>query len=263
MFASVAVLPAASVTVASTEYSPSANSTGTSTEKVPSACTVVVSVCTLPALSVTVRVIVEPGAASVVPESVGVVSLFVPCASNEITGAVVSISPVLASVAVLPAASVTVASTEYSPSANSSGTSTEKVPSACTVVVSVCTFPALSVTVSVTVEPDVASVLPDKVGVESLLRGIPSSVTVMSAASSPPSPNCSDVISSLSLAPCSNSKATGSTFSLILSTRTKLLPPAPPPPSKPAAVASNDSKISSSPASTSKKSWSRFWLSPV
>ena len=90
----------------------------------------VVSVCTLPALSVTVSVTVEPGAASVVPERVGVVSLSVPCASNEIAGAVVSISPVLASVAVLPAASVTVASTEYSPSANSAGTSTEKVPSA-------------------------------------------------------------------------------------------------------------------------------------
>ncbi|AMJ86930.1 hypothetical protein AV939_10295 [Alteromonas sp. Mac1] len=89
----------------------------------------VVSVCTLPALSVTVSVTVEPGAASVVPESEGVVSLSVPCASNAIAGAVVSISPVFASVAVLPAASVTVASTEYSPSANSRGRSTEKVPS--------------------------------------------------------------------------------------------------------------------------------------
>ena len=47
------------------------------------------------------------------------------------------------------------------------------------------------------------------------------------------------------------------------STRTKLLPPSvPAPPSRPAAVASNDSKISPSPASTSRKSASPAWFSP-
>ena len=47
------------------------------------------------------------------------------------------------------------------------------------------------------------------------------------------------------------------------STRTKLLPPSvPAPPSRPAAVASNDSKMSPSPASTSRKSASPSWLLP-
>ena len=120
----VAVLPASSVTLALTVNSPSANSAGTSTLYVPSACTIAVTVCVLPALSVMVNVTVLPGVASVVPERVGVVSLSEPGALMVMVGAVVSISPVVSAVAVLPASSVTLALTVNSPSANSAGTST-------------------------------------------------------------------------------------------------------------------------------------------
>ena len=82
-----------------------------------------VTVCVLPALSVMVSVTVLPGVASVVPERVGVVSLSEPGALIVIEGAVVSISPVVSAVAVLPASSVTLALTVNSPSANSAGTS--------------------------------------------------------------------------------------------------------------------------------------------
>ena len=71
-----------------------------------------------------VNVTVLPGAASVVPERVGVVSLPVAMVSIVIEGAVVSISPAVSVVAVLPASSVTLALTVNSPSANSAGTST-------------------------------------------------------------------------------------------------------------------------------------------
>ena len=83
-----------------------------------------VTVCVLPALSVMVNVTVLPGAASVVPERVGVVSLSEAGALMVMVGAVVSISPVVSVVAVLPASSVTLALTVNSPSANSTGTST-------------------------------------------------------------------------------------------------------------------------------------------
>ena len=82
-----------------------------------------VTVCVLPALSVMVSVTVVPGVASVVPDNVGVVSLPVAKVSIVIDGAVVSISPVVSVVAVLPASSVTLALTVNSPSANSAGTS--------------------------------------------------------------------------------------------------------------------------------------------
>ena len=115
-----------------------------------------------------VNVTVLPGVASVVPERVGVVSLIEPGASMVIVGAVVSISPVVSAVAVLPASSVTLALTVNSPSANSAGTSALYVPSACTIAVTVWVLPALSVMVSVTVLPGVASVVPERVGVVSL-----------------------------------------------------------------------------------------------
>ncbi|CAM4489052.1 hypothetical protein ALAU109921_19105 [Alteromonas australica] len=82
-----------------------------------------VTVCVLPALSVMVRVTVLPGVASVVPVRVGVVSLSEPGTLIVIVGTVVSITPVVSAVAVLPASSVTLALTVNSPSANSAGTS--------------------------------------------------------------------------------------------------------------------------------------------
>ena len=70
-----------------------------------------VTVCVLPALSVMVSVTVVPGVASVVPDNVGVVSLPVATVSIVIDGAVVSISPVVSAVAILPASSVKLALT--------------------------------------------------------------------------------------------------------------------------------------------------------
>ena len=196
----VAVLPASSVTLALTVNSPSANSAGTSALYVPSACTMAVTVCVLPALSVMVNVTVLPGAASVVPDRVGVVSLSEPGALMVIVGAVASISPVVELSAVLPVGSSTVASTVNSPSANAFGTSALNVPSPCTIAVTVWIVPALSVTVSVTVLPGIAEVIPDKVGVVSLVKPIASRVREMSCACSPVSENSTGVTSSLSFA---------------------------------------------------------------
>ena len=108
-----ALLPASSVAVAVTVKSPSASAAGTSTVKLPFASTVAVTVCVLPALSVIDSVTLSPAAKSVVPEMVGVVSLFEPSASSEITGGTVSTIPLLSVTdALFPLLSVAVAVTE-------------------------------------------------------------------------------------------------------------------------------------------------------
>ena len=126
------------------------------------------NVCVFPALSVTVSVTVLPGATSVLPEIVGVVSLPEPRGSRDRVGAAEFMSPLTVSVAVLPAASVAVAVTSKFPSAIGLGTSALKSPLPSTVAVNVCTVPTLSVTVIVTVLPVARSVLPLIVGVLSL-----------------------------------------------------------------------------------------------
>ncbi|CAM3869098.1 hypothetical protein PSMA108079_11735 [Pseudoalteromonas mariniglutinosa] len=165
---SLAVLPAASVTLASTWKAPSARGVGTSTDQVPSASTVAVKVCTAPFASVTVRLTIPP-ISSLLPVMVGVVSLVSANGSISKLGACVSITPPFSlSVAVLPAASVTLASTWNAPSARGVGTSTDQVPSANTVAVRFCTVPFASVTAIVTVPP-ISSLLPVMVGVVSLV----------------------------------------------------------------------------------------------
>ena len=69
------------------------------------------TVCTVPALSVIVRVMVLPAGRSLVPVIVGVVSLVTTGASTVIAGGVVSITPVSFTVDELPAASVPLAVT--------------------------------------------------------------------------------------------------------------------------------------------------------
>ena len=147
-----------------------------------------------------VSVTVLPGAASVVPESVGVVSLSKAGALIVIVGAVASISPVVALVAVFPVGSSTVASTVKSPSANALGTSTVKVPSPRTVAVTVCTLPSLSITIKVTVLPAIAEVTPESVGVVSLVSPIKSNVKDKSCACSPKPENFLGVMSALLIA---------------------------------------------------------------
>ena len=61
-------------------------------------------------------------------------------------------------------------------------------------------FPALSVTVSVTVLPGIAEVIPESVGVVSLVKPIASRVSEMSCACSPVPENSIGVTSSLLLA---------------------------------------------------------------
>ncbi|ATU99031.1 hypothetical protein CHQ57_17490 [Aeromonas salmonicida] len=65
----------------------------------------------MPLASVTTRVTVLPGVASVVPVMVGVVSLVLSGASTVMDGAVLSTLPSSVAVPVLPAGSVTLAVT--------------------------------------------------------------------------------------------------------------------------------------------------------
>ena len=116
-------------------------------------------------------------------------SLSEPGALIVIVGAVASMVPVVVSLAVLPAASVTLASTVKSPSASASGTSTVKLPSFSTKAVSVCTLPALSVMVRITVEPVSAVVVPVITGVLSFDKASVSNCISISVARSPPSEN--------------------------------------------------------------------------
>ena len=122
----------------------------------------------LPALSVTLMDTVLPGAISVVPEIVGVVSFPVPSASKVRFGTAVLIVPLVVSDAEFPAASVALAVTSKLPSAMALGTSALKSPLLSTIAVNVCSAPALSVTVMVTELPGLKSVLPVMVGVVSL-----------------------------------------------------------------------------------------------
>ncbi|KPZ72360.1 hypothetical protein AN944_01138 [Shewanella sp. P1-14-1] len=69
-------------------------------------------ICSLPSLSVTTKVTVLPGSASVVPEISGVSSLLLSGATTEITGAVVSrVALSEPSGLMFPAESITVATT--------------------------------------------------------------------------------------------------------------------------------------------------------
>ncbi|WP_205694119.1 hypothetical protein [Cobetia sp. ICG0124] len=87
--------------------------------------TVAVTVCSLPLLSVMTSVTVLPSSASVVPTMVGVVSEVSAGASTvRARSRLASISPTSLLVAVLPAGSVTVASTLYSPSLSGVSAST-------------------------------------------------------------------------------------------------------------------------------------------
>ena len=90
----------------------------------PPGWTVATSVCCAPALSVTTSVMTLPPGRSVVPVRAGVVSLVLSGAFTVSTGARVSTLPGSLAVAVLPAASVALASAVYGPSANGVATST-------------------------------------------------------------------------------------------------------------------------------------------
>src|SRR5918998_257113 len=155
------VLPAASVCVADTVCSPSASGSVSARLQVPSGCTVVVPT-TAPS---TVTSTVAPG--SPVPVTVGVVSEIVdPFAGLSTTGASgAAVSTVNVTVSdagdVLPAGSVCVAVTVWSPSASGVVTSRLQVPSGATVVVPT-TVPSM---VTSTVAP--GSPVPVIVGVES------------------------------------------------------------------------------------------------
>ncbi|CAM3160810.1 hypothetical protein PSAT104721_20245 [Pseudoalteromonas atlantica] len=163
------LLPASSLMLASMLYGPSASAVGTSTEKLPLASTVVVKVCSAPKSSITVKVITVPSTASLLPLRVGVTSLLEPGLVKSSVGAMVSTSPAPVAVAVLPAASLTLALTVKLPSARAVVTGTDHVPLAPTVAVMVCAAPALSVTIIVTSLPCGASLVPEIVGVVSLL----------------------------------------------------------------------------------------------
>ncbi len=126
------------------------------------------NVWVFPALSVTLMDTVLPGAISVVPEMVGVVSFPVPSESKVRFGTAVLIIPLVVSDAEFPAASVAVAVTSKFPSAIALGTAALKLPRLSTIAVNVCSAPALSVTVMVTELPALKSVLPVIVGVVSL-----------------------------------------------------------------------------------------------
>ena len=247
------MLPTSSTTLASTVNAPSASAAGTSALNEPSACTTAVTVCTLPALSVIVSVTTLPGVASVVPDNSGVVSFVSPISSRSITGGVISITPAPLSDAVFPNGPTTVASTVNGPSESGCVTSALNEPSSNTVAVTVCTLPSASVMVSVTVLPGIADVSPVSRGVVSLDAGISSSVNSISADWSPSPDRPLFDVSLVLLALPSSPKEDGVVCSLILSTRTNVLPPStPPPPLRPAAVASNDSRMSPSPDNKSK-----------
>ena len=119
-----------------------------------------------------------------VPEIVGVASLVIFCASIVNVGAAVSTLPLLsATVAELPASSVAETLTLYAPSAKSAGTSAVYVPSPCTVAVKVWVLPPLSVTLMLTVSPGARSVVPEIVGVASLVKPCASIVNTGSVVS--------------------------------------------------------------------------------
>ena len=172
-----AVLPALSLIVAVTVTSPSASAVPGAIEKVSSDCTIALNVCTSPALSVTVTVTTDPAGSSVVPVISGVVSLVVSATSTVSNGETVSIIPASLSVALLPASSVAVTETVKLPSAIAAGTSTENKPPAATIAEKTWVFPALSTTVSCTVEPSGKFEVPVMVGVASFTLSISSSVT--------------------------------------------------------------------------------------
>ena len=107
----VVEFPASSCTVALTEKLPSASALGTSAVKLPSNCTTALKVCSAALLPVTIIETVDPGAASVLPVIVGVVSFVLSGALTKILGATVSTLPVSFAVVSLPAPSVILAST--------------------------------------------------------------------------------------------------------------------------------------------------------
>ena len=94
-----------------------------------------------------------PSGSVEVPLITGVLSLPKPSASTVTIGVIVSTLPLLFAVLSLPAASVILALTVKSPCARAPGISMFQWPSLPTRVSMVCTAPALSVMVSVTVPP--------------------------------------------------------------------------------------------------------------
>ena len=82
-------------------------------------------VCSMPVLLVTVTSTIVPTLTSVEPVIVGVGSLVRSIGSMTMAGGVVSTSPVSVAVALFPALSLTVALTVKLPSASAVGTSTE------------------------------------------------------------------------------------------------------------------------------------------
>ena len=149
-----ASFPAASVAVAVIVNSPSAIAVVAPTCQEPSSATTAVKVCESPLESVTDTVIKLPGSTSVVvPLNTGVESLESVKSFTLIVGAVKSIEPVCESCALLPALSLTFATTLNSPSANVCGTSILHVPSPFIAVTNCCSAPALSVTITVTTLP--------------------------------------------------------------------------------------------------------------
>ncbi|TXC65695.1 hypothetical protein FSC37_05420 [Piscinibacter aquaticus] len=113
---------------------------------------------------------VEPAGRLVVPVMVGVASFVSAGASTVSDGAVTSTAPESLAEALLPAASVAVATALKPPSASAAGTSTEKVPPVFTVAVRICVTPAESVITRLTDEPAGKLVVPLIVGVASLVR---------------------------------------------------------------------------------------------
>ncbi|KPZ51807.1 hypothetical protein AN393_03745 [Pseudoalteromonas sp. P1-25] len=175
-----ASLPAASMAVAVIVNSPSAIGAVAPTCQDPSSTTTAIRVCESPFESVTNTVIELPGSTSVVvPLNTGVESLESVKSFTLIVGAVKSIVPVCESCALLPALSLTFATTLNSPSANACGTSILHVPSPFIAVINCCSVPALSVTITVTTLPAAKPcVEPLIVGVVSFVSSILAIVTV-------------------------------------------------------------------------------------
>ena len=178
----VLLLPAVSLTLAVTVKSPSLRSAIISAVYVPSAFVIVVSVCSLPSLSVITKVTSVPAGTSItLPLTDGVTSFVSSIGLIVIAGSVKSISPVSLAEAVLPAASVTVATTLNWPSTNSLLASTDQLPSAPVTTCTVSATPSLPVNVTVTTAPGSTSwVEPLTVGVVSLVSIIKLILTVKS-----------------------------------------------------------------------------------
>ena len=166
-----AVLPAASVTVATILNWPSANSLLASTDQLPSALVITCMVSSAPSLPVNITVTNAPGSMSwVEPLTVGVVSLV---SIIKLILIVKSTLPTAVACASLPESSITAATTLKSPSGRGVVTCALHEPSSCVTASNVNVLPSLAVIVKVMVVPaGTLLVLPLKNGVVSFVSAI-------------------------------------------------------------------------------------------